>query len=52
MLSPVLASSSSTAGECDLLATISLYIHIPFCHAKCHYCYFNSYAGLLGWRGR
>lgn len=33
-----------------MLETISLYIHIPFCHKKCHYCDFNSYAGLLGWR--
>ena len=33
-----------------MLDTISLYIHIPFCHKKCHYCDFNSYAGLLGWR--
>ncbi len=35
-----------------LLDTISLYLHIPFCHTKCHYCDFNSYAGLLGWRSR
>lgn len=35
-----------------LLDTISLYLHIPFCHAKCHYCDFNSYAGLLGLRER
>jgi oxygen-independent coproporphyrinogen III oxidase len=34
----------------DLLQTISLYLHIPFCHAKCHYCDFNSYAGMLGLR--
>ncbi|HEV2457992.1 MAG TPA: radical SAM family heme chaperone HemW, partial [Ktedonobacterales bacterium] len=27
-----------------------LYLHIPFCHAKCHYCDFNSYAGMLGLR--
>ena len=33
-----------------LLETISLYLHIPFCHAKCHYCDFNSYAGMLGLR--
>ncbi|HIC94723.1 MAG TPA: radical SAM family heme chaperone HemW, partial [Anaerolineae bacterium] len=25
---------------------VSLYIHIPFCRAKCAYCDFNSYAGL------
>jgi oxygen-independent coproporphyrinogen III oxidase len=33
-----------------LLDTVSLYLHIPFCHAKCHYCDFNSYAGMLGLR--
>ncbi|HKD74809.1 MAG TPA: radical SAM family heme chaperone HemW [Ktedonobacterales bacterium] len=43
---------SPTDQERDLLESISLYIHIPFCHAKCHYCDFNSYAGLLGWRSR
>src|SRR5215469_2624252 len=43
---------SPTTRERDLLESISLYIHIPFCHAKCHYCDFNSYAGLLGWRSR
>jgi oxygen-independent coproporphyrinogen III oxidase len=25
--------------------TIGLYIHLPFCRAKCAYCDFNSYAG-------
>ena len=34
------------------LASISLYLHIPFCQAKCHYCDFNSYAGMLGHRER
>jgi oxygen-independent coproporphyrinogen-3 oxidase len=34
----------------ELLQTVSLYLHIPFCHAKCHYCDFNSYAGMLGLR--
>lgn len=34
----------------SLLETVSLYLHIPFCHAKCHYCDFNSYAGMLGLR--
>lgn len=26
--------------------SLGIYIHIPFCRAKCHYCDFNSYAGL------
>jgi oxygen-independent coproporphyrinogen-3 oxidase len=25
-----------------------VYVHVPFCTAKCHYCDFNSYAGLDG----
>lgn len=31
----------------QLLATASLYLHIPFCHTRCHYCDFNTYAGIL-----
>lgn len=28
-----------------------IYVHIPFCAAKCNYCDFNSYAGLFEYRG-
>jgi putative oxygen-independent coproporphyrinogen III oxidase len=35
------------AGASALLDSISLYLHIPFCHVKCHYCDFTSYAGVL-----
>ena len=31
----------------ELLDTVSLYLHIPFCHTRCYYCDFNTYAGLL-----
>ena len=31
----------------DMRSTkLALYVHIPFCQAKCQYCDFNSYAGL------
>jgi oxygen-independent coproporphyrinogen-3 oxidase len=30
------------------MAVIGLYIHIPFCQAKCTYCDFDTYAGLEG----
>jgi oxygen-independent coproporphyrinogen-3 oxidase len=30
-----------------LLETASLYLHIPFCHTRCYYCDFNTYAGML-----
>ena len=34
----------------ELLETVSLYLHIPFCHTRCHYCDFNTYAGILSLR--
>src|SRR5204862_2915685 len=34
----------------ELLETASLYLHIPFCHTRCHYCDFNTYAGILPMR--
>lgn len=31
----------------QLLDTVSLYLHVPFCHTRCYYCDFNTYAGML-----
>jgi oxygen-independent coproporphyrinogen-3 oxidase len=45
----VTQASTSWAGKAAsaLLDSVSLYLHIPFCHVKCHYCDFTSYAGVL-----
>ncbi|MDP6823183.1 MAG: radical SAM family heme chaperone HemW [Dehalococcoidia bacterium] len=37
------AGSQGAGGYSDGL---SLYVHIPFCETKCHYCDFNTYAGI------
>src|SRR6266567_2636947 len=38
---------TSTEPIRQLLETASLYLHIPFCHTRCYYCDFNTYAGML-----
>ena len=44
---PATTQSAITEPIQQLLETVSLYVHIPFCHTRCHYCDFNTYAGML-----
>ncbi|MGE3857074.1 MAG: radical SAM family heme chaperone HemW [Dehalococcoidia bacterium] len=37
-----------TPTSADRSRSLALYLHIPFCTAKCGYCDFNSYEGLPG----
>jgi len=51
IIAPVQAQAKQTNTKPEpieqLLETVSLYLHIPFCHTRCHYCDFNTYAGIL-----
>src|SRR6266699_2212540 len=47
IIAPATTQSAKTEPIQQLLETVSLYVHIPFCHTRCHYCDFNTYAGLL-----
>ncbi|HET8851322.1 MAG TPA: radical SAM family heme chaperone HemW [Ktedonobacteraceae bacterium] len=40
-------TQTNTTSIQQLLGAVSLYLHIPFCHTRCHYCDFNTYAGIL-----
>ena len=33
-------------------ATLGLYVHLPFCRQRCHFCYFRVYTGLDAGRDR
>lgn len=41
-----LAPSSSRSGEWSAEPGFGVYVHIPFCRHRCHYCDFNTYEGL------
>src|SRR5437763_2089004 len=47
IIAPATTQSAKTEPIQQLLETVSLYLHIPFCHTRCHYCDFNTYAGIL-----
>ncbi len=47
IIAPATTQSATTEPIQQLLETVSLYVHIPFCHTRCHYCDFNTYAGML-----
>jgi oxygen-independent coproporphyrinogen-3 oxidase len=46
-VAPATTQRETTQSIQQLLETASLYLHIPFCHTRCHYCDFNTYAGML-----
>jgi oxygen-independent coproporphyrinogen-3 oxidase len=46
-VAPATTQRETTPSVQQLLETASLYLHIPFCHTRCHYCDFNTYAGML-----
>ena len=47
IVAPATTQLAKTEPIQQLLETVSLYVHIPFCHTRCHYCDFNTYAGML-----
>src|SRR6266699_3993841 len=47
IIAPATTQSAKTEPIQQLLETVSLYVYIPFCHTRCHYCDFNTYAGML-----
>ena len=47
MIAAATTKTETTEPIQQLLETVSLYLHIPFCHTRCHYCDFNTYAGIL-----
>src|SRR5947209_10317916 len=47
MIAAATTKAETTEPIQQLLETVSLYLHIPFCHTRCHYCNFNTYAGML-----
>ena len=45
-------SGSRTGRRSIVTSPLALYLHIPFCAVRCHYCDFNTYAGLDGCSSR
>lgn len=51
MSAPAIAQESARSGAWQADPGFGVYVHIPFCRHRCHYCDFNTYEGQDGLHG-